>query len=212
MIQQLFATMNETLDDLILRYPLASNEEKLGLQEQWNVLKTLSDDIIESWLQFEDKMAFCRELQEQTNNASYDARHNLDPFIKGQGYFKLHMFPQSSEQFEQVVALFPDFPGARLFLAMCRMHMKQWDEAQKHFQLIAATAEDAKLQAIAYNALGCIQAVFAHLEQAQCYFKRALEADPSFGDPQRNLESCQRGVGQLQLQFGSAALQTIVKT
>jgi tetratricopeptide (TPR) repeat protein len=214
MIRQWFATMNELLDELIIRYPQASGEEKNQLQEQWNMLKSLSDDIIESWLQFEDRMAFYRELQQQQNakQPEHDPQALMSPFIKGQGYFKLHMFAHASRHLEEAIASYPDFMGARMFLAMSRMHLKEWGEAQRHFQLIAAMSEESKLRAIAYNALGCIQAVYAHLDQAQSYFRKAIDTDPSFADPRRNLECCQQGFGpgQLQLQFGSAELQAIV--
>jgi tetratricopeptide (TPR) repeat protein len=210
MIRQWFATMNEVLDDLIMRYPQASFEEKNVLQQQWDMLKSLSDDIIESWLQFEDKMGIYRELKQQTSQAAHQ-QQQLGSFIKGQGYFKLQMFNHASEQLEEAIALYPDFIGARMFLAMTRMHMKQWNEAQRHFQLIAAITDEHRLQAIAFNALGCIQAVHAHLDQAQSYFQKALEADPGFGDAKFNLESIQHGNGQLQLQFGSAELQTLVQ-
>ncbi len=211
MIRQWFATMNEMLDELIIRYPQASGEEKCQLQEQWNMLKSLSDDIIESWLQFEDRMAFYRELQQQSGQQQpkHDPQLLMSPFIKGQGYFKLHMFAQASMHLEEAIASYPDFMGARLFLAMSRMHLKEWGEAQRHFQLIAAIAEESKLRAIAYNALGCIQAIYANLDQARSYFRKAIDTDPSFADPRRNLECCKQGLGQLQLQFGSAELQAI---
>ncbi|MFC5467730.1 hypothetical protein ACFPPD_03300 [Cohnella suwonensis] len=211
MIRQWFATMNEVLDDLIIRYPQATGEEKNELQRQWDMLKSLSDDIIESWLQFEDKMGFFRELRQQQSEPQPEPHKLLEPYVKGQGYFKLHMFEHASDQLEQAVALYPDLVCARMFLAMSRMHLKHWSEAQRHFQLVAAISEESRLRAIAYNALGCIQAINAHLEQAQLYFRKALEADPAFADPKTNLESVLRGKGQIQLQFGSAELQTLVQ-
>ncbi|KIL34806.1 hypothetical protein SD71_17450 [Cohnella kolymensis] len=211
MIRQWFLTMHELLDDLIVRYPNASGEEMTRLLEQWNMLKSLSDDIIESWLNFEDKMASFRDLQQQDNVIPEEPQKFLDPFIKGQGYFKLQMFTNATQKLQEAVAAYPDFIAARLFLGMSLMHLQEWNEAQRHFQLIAAVTEESKLQAIAYNALGCIQAIHAHLEKAQSYFRKALEADPSFKDPQRNLESCRQGTGQLQLQFGSSELQTMVQ-
>jgi len=172
------------------------------------MLKTLSDDIIESWLQFEEKMGMYRELQQQPAIAP-KPHMLLGSFVKGQGYFKLQMFNHASEQLEEAIAQYPDFVCARMFLAMSLMHMKQWKEAQRHFQFITSITEDNRLQALAYNALGCIQAIYAHLEQAQSYFQKALDADPDFSDAKLNLESIQRGNGQLQLQFGSAELQTL---
>ncbi|MBB6674096.1 tetratricopeptide repeat protein [Cohnella nanjingensis] len=216
MIRPFFSAMNDALDDLIARYPHASSEEKIRLEEQWNVLKTLSDDIIELWLQFEDKMAAYRQIREHpaadAPQALEEAEEIWTPFVKGQGYFKLHMFGEASRLFDEMLKRDAELIVARLFLAMCRMHLGEFDEAQRHFRLIAATSDEPKLQAIAYNALGCVQAVFANLKQAQCYFHKAMETDPSFADPRRNLESCLQGTGQLQLQFGSAELHALVQT
>ncbi|OXS61158.1 hypothetical protein B1A99_06450 [Cohnella sp. CIP 111063] len=213
MIQQWFATMNDVLDDLILRYPQASAEEKIACRQQWDMLKTLSDDIIELWLQFEDKMGCFRDLQQQQPElvAAEEPQRMLGSFVKGQGYFKLQMFKQASEQLEQAIVSYPDFLCARLFLAMSLMHLKNWSEAQRHFQLIAAITDEKRLQAIAYNALGCIQAIYAHLDKAQSYFHKALEADPGFADPKLNLQSVVQGNNQIQLQFGSAELQSLVQ-
>lgn len=243
MIRQWFDRMNEVLDDLIQHYPHASSEQKMHIYKQWQVLKAMSDDMIEMWLQFEDKMDYLRECHEchannesdeyqvgqQTNSVcpqnhvyhqTFDeckqtpANIHADeaamlPYQKGQGYFKLYMYKQSSDQLEIVLAAYPDYVHARLLLAMCRMHLQQWYEAQRHFQFIAACTEETKLQAIAYNALGCIQAVFAHLDQAQRYFRKALAMDSSFRYAQLNLDACQGGLDQLQLQFGSSELQDI---
>ncbi|WP_123040764.1 hypothetical protein [Cohnella candidum] len=208
-IRQWFESLHEALDDLIIRFPNAAGEERSRMQEQWNTLKSLSDDIVESWLQFEDKLAVFRELDQQGEIAQ-EPELLLGPFQKGQGYFKLHMFVQAADQLEETVRHYPDMLAARLYLAMSRMHLKEWAEAQRHFRLIAALADEPKLQAIAFNALGCIQAVFAHFDQAQQFFRKAIEADPSFADPRRNLECCRKGGGELQLQFGSAELQAMV--
>jgi tetratricopeptide (TPR) repeat protein len=205
-VRQWFEALHEALDQLILRYPEATAEERARLQEQWQLLQTFSDETVENWLQLEEKMSLFREIQQQ-GAILQEPEELLDAFQKGQGYFKLHMFHQAAEQLEDTVQLFPDMLSARLYLGMSRMHLQQWAEAQRHFRLIAAMADEAKLQAIAYNALGCIQAVFAHLDQAQHLFRKALEADPSFTEPRQNLECCRRGGGELQLQFGSAELQ-----
>jgi len=213
MIQQWFATMNDVLDDLIIRYPQATAEEKIVFRQQWDMLKSLSDDIIELWLQFEDKMGCFREMQQ--NPPAYASPgpnpQSIATFVKGQGYFKLQMFEHAAVQLEQAVASSPEFVCARLFLAMSLMHTKRWGEAQRHFQLIVALADEKRLQAIAYNALGCIQAIYAHLEQAQGYFRKAIETDPAFAEPKLNLESLSSGSGQIQLQFGSSELQSLVQ-
>ncbi|WEK55733.1 MAG: hypothetical protein P0Y55_06720 [Candidatus Cohnella colombiensis] len=209
MIQQWFATMNEMLDDLIIRYPDATGEERKQLADEWNVLKTLSDVMIESWLQLEDKMGVYREMQQQ-QNVNEPNEQFCHPFLKGHGYFRLQMFSQASQHLEEVVHRYPDFISARLFLALSQMHLQQWATAQHHLQLVVAVTDDNKLQAIAFNALGCIQAIYARLDYACGYFRKALEYEPAFEDAHSNLESCQQGKEQLELQFCSTEWQDIV--
>jgi len=213
MIDQWFGALNDTLDDLIRRYPNANDEEKCELERQWNVLKTISDDMIEAWLAFEDKMALFRNLKQENvpTLQTLPGENFMGPYLKGQGYFKLQMYAEGAECFERTLALEPELNVARLLLAMCRMHLAQFAEAQRHFQLIAEWSEEPKLKAIAFNALGCVQAVFANLKQAQQYFHKAMEADPGFEDPRRNLEACRNpSGGRLQLMFGSAELHTLM--
>ncbi len=208
-IRQWFAALHGTLDELIFRYPNASGEERAELEAQWKMLKALSDEVVEHWLQYEDKLSFFMDMAQQ-GAVHHPPELQLESFQRGQGYFKLHMFAQAAEHLEKTVGLYPDMLSARLYLAMSKMHLKEWGEAQRHFRLIAALAEDAKLRAIAYNALGCIQAVFAQIDQARQFFRKALEADPSFNDPRENLKRCQKGGEELELHFGSAELQAMV--
>ncbi|QHT60571.1 hypothetical protein GXP70_11910 [Paenibacillus lycopersici] len=125
---------------------------------------------------------------------------------KGQGYFKLLMFRDAAKHFEQAVALFPDDNRARLFLGMTFMHLQEWHEAQRHFQLLVEVTEHPKWRALGLNALGCIQAVRMNLAQAAHYFEKAHEADPDFTDPLANMKSCEQQAGQLSLYFGSGQL------
>ena len=208
-VEQWFASLHDKLDELLHSYPRASEAEKSRMREQWDLLKCASNDMVENWLRLEDKLAMFQELDQQ-GGVALQAEDLLGPFHKGQGYFKLQMYRQAAEQLEETVRTYPDMLSARLYLAMSYMHMQGWMEAQRHFRLIASLAEDAKLQAIALNALGCIQAVYAHLEQARQFFRKALAIDPTFRDPQMNLEHCGKGGGELLLRFGSAELQAMV--
>ncbi|MCQ6557995.1 hypothetical protein [Paenibacillus mendelii] len=131
----------------------------------------------------------------------------IPAIMKGQGYFKLFMFRHAAEHFQEAVNCAPDNNGARLFLAMTYMHLQEWLEAQRHFQLLVELTDHPKWQALGYNALGCIQAVRMNLEQAERYFLKAHETDPAFTDPLSNLNSCrQHDQGHLSLYFGSGQL------
>ncbi|MCR8642247.1 tetratricopeptide repeat protein [Paenibacillus sp. N1-5-1-14] len=56
MFKHLFATMNEVLDEIAEKYPNAAGSQKKHLDEQISVLKTMSDEFIEDWLAFEEKL------------------------------------------------------------------------------------------------------------------------------------------------------------
>jgi tetratricopeptide (TPR) repeat protein len=126
----------------------------------------------------------------------------------GQGYFKLLMFKEAAAEFRHTIRVWPDSVRARLYLAMSHMHLQEWEEAQRHFQLIVRWTNYPKWKALGLNALGCIHAVRANLEQAETYFRQAHEADPSFAGAARNLSSCKAKAqaGHLSLYFGSAEL------
>ncbi|MGG4036218.1 hypothetical protein ABEV74_21250 [Paenibacillus cisolokensis] len=227
MFRQMFAVMNELLDEILTTYPHVSDEERLRLNEQIDQLRTVSDSLIEQWLGFEEKMSAFYEMAGGTQQPDQPAKASAgkqakgtggEPadaealsesalyLTKGQGYFKLLMFEQAADAFQTAVAKAPECNLSRLFLAMSFMHLQQWDEAQKHFQLLVALTDHPRLQALGYNALGCIQAVHLQLEQAEYYFRKAHETDPGFADPLNNLKSCKEKRGHMALYFGSAEL------
>lgn len=213
-IRHWFAVLHSALDELIGRYLHASEKEKDELKGEWTRLKALSDEVLEHWLKLEDKLASFLEMAEQEAHTAVPAppvpELQLADFRKGQGYFKLQMYPQAAEHLEKTVRAQPDLLSARLYLGMSRMHLKEWGEAQHEFRVIAALAEDARLKAVALNALGCIHAVQEEMDEARQCFLDALEADPTYDDPRENLALCQKGGATLKLQFGSAQLYAML--
>ncbi|MFD0711193.1 hypothetical protein [Paenibacillus sp. GCM10027626] len=237
MFRHVFATLHEMLDEIRTHYGQAGHEQKKQYAEQLSMLKSISDEFIEEWLLFEEKMS---EFQEQHAAGSMQTKQELasstvstaaavtsppkesegKPAIhviemsepeaaavcKGQGYFKLFMFREAAHHFQEAIIISPENNMARLFLAMTFMHLQEWNEAQRHFQLLVELTEHPKWQALGYNALGCIQAIRMNLEQAELYFLKAHEADPAFADPLSNLKSCQQHAGHLSLYFGSGQL------
>ncbi len=116
------------------------------------------------------------------------------------------MFSQAAAQFQIVIIQSPECNLARLFLGMTQMHLQNWSEAQRHFQLLIVLTDFPKWLSMGYNALGCIQAVHMNLAQAEQLFKKAHDVCPSFKDPLNNLKSCQETPKQLSLYFGSTEL------
>ncbi|WP_127530715.1 hypothetical protein [Paenibacillus kobensis] len=259
MFAHLFATMNDKLDEIMRLYPRTTGDRREHLNKQLDVLKAMSDSIVEHWLSFEEKMAefysAMKAAQDDDPAASVPlvthAPKNLEPQLadnetvqaeqtsgahhahgvspngkmqdevcsysfsedtaflisRGQGYFRLHMFGHAASELGKAIEMSPDCQLARLFMAMTLMHMQQWNDAEKHFQILISLTEHAKWRAIGYNALGCIQAVHMNLELAEQFFRKAHHADPSFTDSMMNLKCCKERNGQqLSLRFGSAEL------
>lgn len=215
MITHLFATMHEKLDDLMERCPdgILVDED----QAQLATLVTLSDQVMDHWVQFEEKLSLYREGRgNESSDQEAEAEELAFPFDegqswlnRGQGYFKLFMFPQAADALEKAVGAMPDCNLSRMFLAMTYMHLHQWLEAQRLFQMVVALTDHPKWKALSFNALGCIQAVRMNLDEAEAYFMRAHQADPTFSDPLNNLNSCRKRAGQLSLYFGSAELSCL---
>lgn len=236
MFQHMFTEMNELLDRMIEQYPSACDEQKKHYEQQMNEMKKLSDSFIEQWLEFEEKLADFKERQESKaglagdskQHAAAPSKQGAAPYVaasypcsqadlevpeeaapiisRGQGYYKLLMFPEAAAQFREAVGHSPECNLARLFLAMTYMHMQNWNEAQRHFQLLIALTDFPKWLAMGYNALGCIQAVHMNLAHAEKLFMKAHQVCPSFTDPLNNLKCCQQTPLQLSLYFGSTEL------
>ncbi|MCJ8011047.1 hypothetical protein MUG84_04725 [Paenibacillus sp. KQZ6P-2] len=203
MFQHVFAEMNHMLDEIMKHYPTAQETQKQQLLQKWNMLKTMSDGIIDEWLSFEEKMGEFRQHTEAQSTlfSEQTPEMELSDFVRGQGYFRLLMYRQAAQQFSQVIRQYPDSLLARMYLAMTHLYLEETQEAHKHFLWILPLAKSQKLKAMVYNALGCIAVKHGNAVKAQDYFTLALQCDPTLPDPLINLKVCQQNRGQLQ--FGS---------
>jgi tetratricopeptide (TPR) repeat protein len=231
MFQHMFASMHQKLDQIIAGYNGATLQSKQQFEEEMLEMKQMSDSFIEEWLSFEEKLADFKEgklaagepADVQAEVASpnqplaaasvpcntFDLELPDEAAIimnKGQGYYKLFMFGQAAAQFQTIINETPECNLARLFLGMAHMHLQNWSEAQRHFQLLIVLTDFPKWLAMGYNALGCIQAIHLNVARAEQLFKQACEADPTFKDPQNNLQSCKDKSSHLSLYFGSTEL------
>lgn len=228
MFQHMFAALNEKLSSIKEEYSTADEGKKKQLELQLMQLRQLSNSFIEQWLDFEDRFANFQEIQgnvgaspsKEHKKAEASAKQPMpcneadliipeeaaSLIMKGQGYYKLFMFPQASEQFQSAVMHSPECNIARLFLAMTHMHLQNWNEAERHFQLLISLSDFPKWLAMGYNALGCIQAINMNLAGAKQLFQKAHLVYPSFTDPLYNLKCCQETPKQLSLYFGSTEL------
>lgn len=202
MFKQLFAAMNETLDEVMRQYPTADIETRQALDDKLNMLKAMSDSMIELWLQFEERLSAAPQTQHSSGGdvtaeakPSMGAYPKLSPeavdlFKRGQGYFQLYMFDKAIPAFEETLARLPDYLPARLYLAMGHLRLGNDAEAYRHFKLITSMADQAQMKAVSYNAMGCILAKNDNMDQAQQLFKLAYATDPSCVQPMINMGIC----------------------
>ncbi|MNI14785.1 Tetratricopeptide repeat protein [compost metagenome] len=190
MFKHVFATMNEVLDAIELEYSSASGDERTALDEQLQVLKTMSDEFIESWLLFEEKLGKFYGSAPNESQALHKELLELDmsgkqeiEFLRGQGYYKLFMYDQAIHEFEALVYRQPDFVLARIYLAMSHLRKGDFGESYRHFQFLLPLTENMKMKAISYNAMGCIQVHKHNMDKAVEYFKKAYHADPTSMEP-----------------------------
>ena len=179
MFEELFAVMNEWLDEIIYKFPTASPQEKSELLEKVALLKNLSNTYIEEWLQFEDKLGafFMANKDGLPDGTLLQQPPELlsEDFQKGQGYFQLLMFDQAVRQFERVVAESPKSVLARMYLALGYLQLEQWEPAYRQFETIIPLTDDLRIKAISYNVLGCIEMKRNNMQKANDYFQQAKQ-------------------------------------
>jgi tetratricopeptide (TPR) repeat protein len=195
MFKHLFSTMNEVLDEIIKQYPLVKGEQKAALEDQLHVLKAMSDEFIECWLLFEEKLGqfygsapiSTNTLHKELLELEIEGKQTTE-FLRGQGYYKLFMYDKAIHEFELLVQRQPDFLLARIYLAMGYLRKGEYGEAYRHFQFLLPLTENSKMKAISYNAMGCIQVQNHNMDKAFEYFQKAYHTDPSCMEPLINLD------------------------
>ena len=202
MFEHLFAEMNSTLDQIAQQYPLAQGPQKELLVEKWNVMKQISDRVMEEWLALEEKMGQIRTLcgVSEVQAAFQIPELYGGPFSKGQGYFQLQMYDAAAEQFREASERYAQNPMPLLFLAVCFVRLKATDRAEACFTRILTYSSNNKLKSICCNALGCIAGMEDRQEQAKEMFLSAYKLDPTLPEPLANLEVCMANQGNYQFE------------
>lgn len=212
MFKHLFASMNEVLHETMAEYPSSSPSRKRELEEKLRALKAMSDSCIEEWLLFEEKMGHFLS-EHGITSLSGAPSDPLDPefagkrsdlFIRGQGYYKLHMFDEAIRAFDEQLRLQPDFNLARIYLAMSYLRKGEASESYSHFHFLSQLTDNLQMRAISYNAMGCIQAQKKNIEKACEFFNMAYRTDPSSVQPLLDLGICSEKKGGLKFAFSSS--------
>ncbi|WP_010273784.1 tetratricopeptide repeat protein [Paenibacillus senegalensis] len=104
-------------------------------------------------------------------------------FDSAQGYYKLGMFVLAKQKLEAILEQEPDFMLARLYLALCCLHLRQFAEAYRHLTFVLPLVDHPQMKAISHTALGCIYMENNNLDKALECFGLAYEEDPYCVEP-----------------------------
>jgi tetratricopeptide (TPR) repeat protein len=213
MFKHLFASMNDMLDEVLAEYPSSTGVKRRQLTEKLQSLKAMSDECIEDWLLFEEKLGHTLQasgILKLTEGGEPPhpelAEKRSDRFVKAQGYYKLHMYEKAAVQFSELLQVQPDFTLARLYLAMSLLHQGRNEESYAHFQFLSQLTDHTQLKAISLNVMGCIQVQQNHMDKACELFTLAYETDPSSVEPLVELGLCR--VNQGSLHFALAGMRS----
>jgi tetratricopeptide (TPR) repeat protein len=187
--EQLFTTMKELLTEIAMHYGSATEQEKVHLDDQLASLKNMSDQYMEQWLDFEEKLSqFYAENNKEVYAPAKQVDKKLDKkafihkeagFEKAQGFYKLYMFKHAVKELEELIKQQPDDVLARMYLAMGYLRLGEDGDAYPLFQMILPLTENNQLKAISYNAMGCIQVKKQNMQKAMEYFQLAYQSDPA---------------------------------
>lgn len=180
MFKDLFATMHEMLEEIMTQWKTADGKKRRDLDRQVTALQQISDECMEEWLHFEEKLGRFRRQVRSAADPTWNPQAAMsEPYQKGEGYFKLWMYREAISCFKEVVRQYPEFVMARLYLALGFMEIHEHEEARRHLERVLPMAKDAKMKAVAYHALGCIEIRENRPEQACEYFRKARKTDPT---------------------------------
>lgn len=205
MFQHVFAEMNSMLDDIVKHYPSAHGSRKQELLQHWSLLRKMSDRIMDEWLAFEEKMVCLRAAGFSAESSMSDTElskqglpeKELPAYSRGQGYYRLLMYPEAIQQFEQVLQCFPESWHSCMYLGMSYFQLGDTAGAVHHFEQVLDLTEQRALKAVIYNALGCLMAKQADVKTAQKCFALAHQFDPAMPEPLHNMEACLSGIEML---------------
>lgn len=202
--QHVFAEMNDMLQEIIRHYPTAQGARREELLGNWNLLRRLCDEMMDEWLAFAEKMSDFQLAEDPGGEGERELGQNEAPelrhpaFARGQGYFKLLMYPECVREFGQVLGEYPDSVPARLYSGLALLHSGDLDGAWTHLQQMLPGVRSRRLKAFTYNVMGCILARQGLLADAQDLFSLALKYAPDLQEPAENLKVCRRKEGELQ--------------
>ncbi|HBI02471.1 MAG TPA: hypothetical protein DDY49_00390 [Paenibacillaceae bacterium] len=200
LLSQYFASLKDRLENIEEVLLHTSEEQKIELYREVLAFRQLSDQVVEDWLQFEEKLAMVQRMfemesepEEETNcspqpkeNEVLLPRHLSFQFLQGKGYFELSMYDEAVKSFSHIIRQEPDMELARLYLAFGFLMSRRLEMAFRQFQLLAETTSYPIFASVAYNEMGVISVLEGRPDQGLVWFKEALERYPRLTEARFN--------------------------
>lgn len=201
LLSQYFASLKDRLENIEEVLPQTTEEQKIELYKEVLAFRQLSDQVVEDWLQFEEKLAMVQRMFEMEPEAGQDSlplpqpkekneillpRHLTLQFLQGKGYFELSMYDEAVKSFSHIIHQEPDVELARLYLAFGFLMSRRLEVAFRQFQLLAETTSYPIFASVAYNEMGVIAVLEGRPDQGLIWFKRALDIYPKLTEARFN--------------------------
>ncbi|WP_202079968.1 tetratricopeptide repeat protein [Caldalkalibacillus salinus] len=200
-VQQVFDQLNQKLSELKKQtnQGIISEDER---QQELEALKKTSEEIVEEWLKFEEKLGQYLDLiqsgdekQGQSSSMSpkpaidvEEAKHAYQSFYlpkdtltetndsaewtKGKALYDLLMFEHAVPYLEKTVQTQPDFEMAKLYLGHAYLAINETSKAKYYLQFLVDTTSKVELYHLAVHALACLEGSQENYEKALRYFEK----------------------------------------
>jgi tetratricopeptide (TPR) repeat protein len=198
-IKQLFDEMNQKLENLnkSLLMDNMKNMDQESTNQEVEQLKAQSEEIVEEWLKFEEKLGYYlrqkMNKKEQKAKATFNVQDyealykklvNLEggeeednkvyslEWQKGKALYDLLMFDHAIPFLEKAVLADPDNEPAKLYLGQSFLAIQQWEKARYHLQFLMETSQHTDILPLSLHALACVEGLNKNYDKAIYFFEK----------------------------------------
>ncbi|WP_232696384.1 tetratricopeptide repeat protein [Brevibacillus daliensis] len=202
-IDQWFMELQKRLERLEQEWPKATKEKKEELYREILQLRSYSDQMIDLWLKYEEKLnEVCRYVQHEKafpkkyekvlemNDDSIGTSgiaHQQERFKRAEGYYQLRLYDLAQKELAPLVEEMPNWEFGRLYYAYSLYFCNQKELAMKEFRLVSKTAISPQIVSISCNALGCMLGEEQKWIEAIPVYEKAIEVRPGYREAMYNL-------------------------
>jgi tetratricopeptide (TPR) repeat protein len=198
-IKQLFDEMNQKLENLnkSLTMDNMKNMDQESTNQEVEQLKAQSEEIVEEWLKFEEKLGYYlrqkMNKKEQKTKATFNVQdyealykklvnfeggeeedtkvYSLE-WQKGKALYDLLMFDHAIPFLEKAALADPDNEPAKLYLGQSFLATQQWEKARYHLQFLMETSQHPDILPLSLHALACVEGLNKNYDKAIYFFEK----------------------------------------